>query len=342
MITLKEIAEMAGVHKSTVDKVVHNRPGVSKEVREKIQKLLDEYNYRPNQAARALQYQKRPLRIGVVLIQVDALPMLKTGIQRGLHEFEHYRTEVEMFSVPFEGPVAMANHIHDMVAQKYDGIVVSPINSEAVRQAVRRAFDRGIPVVTINSDLEFAPKLCHIGQGGEKASRAAGRMMGEMTGGTGRIAIITSAVAAENNNYYTKIRESSFIQYIRQNYPRIRIVDCIESMEDLKVTRRETERLLQREPDLRGIYITCGGVAEVGEAVKAAGKAGKIKVIGFESYPQTLEMIRQDCVTCTVDTDIEQQGVLGVRILMDYLVNHKKPKTEVQSTDIKFVLKELL
>lgn len=342
MITLKEIAEMAGVHKSTVDKVVHNRAGVSDEVRQKIQKLLDEYEYRPNQAARALQYQKKPLKIGVVLIQVDAFTMLKTGIERGLAEFSHYRTELELLSVPFEGSAAMANHIYDMVEQKYDGIIVSPINSEPVRQAMRQASECGIPVVTVNSDLEFEPKLCHIGQGGTKASWAAGRMMGEMTGGSGKIAVITSAVAAENNNYYTKIRESSFIDYIQKNYPDLTIVSCIESMEDIQITRKETELLLQREPDLCGIYITCGGVAEVGEAVKAAGKAGKIKVIGFESYPSTLEMIRQDCVTCTVDTDIEQQGVLAVRVLMDYLVNQKKPQTDVQSTDIKFVLKELL
>ena len=41
-VTLKQIAEMAGVHKSTVDKVIHNRPGVSDEVRLKIRRLLEE------------------------------------------------------------------------------------------------------------------------------------------------------------------------------------------------------------------------------------------------------------------------------------------------------------
>ena len=37
-VTIKKIAEIAGVHPSTVDKVLHNRPGVSDEVRERIRK----------------------------------------------------------------------------------------------------------------------------------------------------------------------------------------------------------------------------------------------------------------------------------------------------------------
>ena len=43
-VTIKKIAEIAGVHPATVDKVLHNRPGVSDEVRERVQKLIDEAN----------------------------------------------------------------------------------------------------------------------------------------------------------------------------------------------------------------------------------------------------------------------------------------------------------
>jgi DNA-binding LacI/PurR family transcriptional regulator len=44
-ITMKEIAKMAGVHRSTVDKVLHNREGVSDEVRLKIKKIIDKPVY---------------------------------------------------------------------------------------------------------------------------------------------------------------------------------------------------------------------------------------------------------------------------------------------------------
>ena len=47
-VTIKQIAEMAGVHRSTVDKVLHKRQGVSDDVRKKVQKIIDENNYEAN------------------------------------------------------------------------------------------------------------------------------------------------------------------------------------------------------------------------------------------------------------------------------------------------------
>ena len=49
-VTIKEIAERAGVHRATVDKVLHNRVGVSDEVRMKVQRIIKEMGYTPNPA----------------------------------------------------------------------------------------------------------------------------------------------------------------------------------------------------------------------------------------------------------------------------------------------------
>ena len=73
-ITLKQIADMAGVHKSTVDKVIHNRPGVSDAKRQQIRALLKEYGYESNPLAKALNYQKKKMTIGVALPRVNATP----------------------------------------------------------------------------------------------------------------------------------------------------------------------------------------------------------------------------------------------------------------------------
>ena len=60
-ITLQQIADLAGTTKSTVDKVIHNRPGVSEKKRQEIKKLLEEYGYEANPLAKALNYQKRKM-----------------------------------------------------------------------------------------------------------------------------------------------------------------------------------------------------------------------------------------------------------------------------------------
>lgn len=58
-VTMKEIAERAGVHPSTVDKVVHHRVGVSDEVRARVQAIINELGYTPNPSGRVLRVKAR-------------------------------------------------------------------------------------------------------------------------------------------------------------------------------------------------------------------------------------------------------------------------------------------
>ena len=57
-IRIKDIAERAGVSVGTVDRVLHNRPNVSKKALEKVNKALEEMDYKPNMYASALAYNK--------------------------------------------------------------------------------------------------------------------------------------------------------------------------------------------------------------------------------------------------------------------------------------------
>ena len=57
-VRIKDIAEKAGVSVGTVDRILHQRPNVSKSAREKVERVLKEINYRPNMYASALAYNK--------------------------------------------------------------------------------------------------------------------------------------------------------------------------------------------------------------------------------------------------------------------------------------------
>lgn len=67
--TIYDIAEMAGVSASTVSRVINNKSGVRKETRERIAKLLQEYNYIPNETARGLVNQSSRI-IGILITDI--------------------------------------------------------------------------------------------------------------------------------------------------------------------------------------------------------------------------------------------------------------------------------
>lgn len=339
-VTIKEIAEMAGVHRSTVDKVLHHRIGVSDEVRRRVQRIINESGYTPNPVGRALQKQGDSFQIATVLVNVDALPYLKKGIEKQLAERAEFDVHMNYYITNFQDIEEQAKIISKLVEDKVDGIILSPINAEPVRQAVDQAVEAGIPVFTTNSDIEHSRRTCYIGQDAVRAASVAGRLIGEFLGGQGRIAIVTSSIDSENNNYYVRVRETEFIAFLKREYPAIKIAARIESMEDPKVTFQKTHTLLQKESLLDAIYITCGGVAEVGHAVKQAGREKQIRILSYEDYPEILQLMREGVVDCTLGSDIEAQGYLPAQFLLDYLIYGKMPETDVRHTDIKILVKE--
>ena len=339
-VTMKEIAERAGVHQATVDKVVHNRVGVSDEVRAKVQAIIDELGYKPNPTGRVLQRQGKKYRIYAILVDVDALPYLKNGIEQGLKEWAGFDIEVTHVVTGFQEAKRQSEYIDKAVLDKADGIILSPINADCVRRAIDRAADAGIPVITTDSDIDGSRRTCCVSIDSAKASRIAGRLLGQFLNGQGKIAIISSAIETENNNYYVRMREQGFTDFIRREYPEIEIVSCIESFEDPQITYRKTTELLKEQPELRGLYITCGGVAQVGRALIESGRADSIRVLCYEDYPEIVELIRQGVVDWTLGGEKAAQGSLPVKLIMDQLVFGRRPATDRIFTDTRILIKE--
>ena len=341
-VTIKEIAERAGVHRATVDKVLHNRVGVSDEVRMKVQRIIKEMGYTPNPAGRVLQKQGNRYHIEAILVEVDALPFLKAGIEKGIHNQVGFDIEVTYSISKFQDAERQKEFIDHAIAARADGIIISPINSERVRRAIDRAVDSGIPVVTTNADIDGTKRTCCVGIDNRKAARIAGRLMGQFLGGRGKIAVVSSAVASENNNYYVRIRENEFADFIHREYPDMKIVTTVDSFEDSRITYEKTVQLLQAYQDLQGIYITCGGVSQVGRALEESGRAKDIRVLAYEDYPEVVELIRKDVIDCTIAGEIQKQGELPVQIIMDHIVFGKTPEAGHIFTETRILVKESL
>lgn len=335
------IAERAGVHISTVDKVIHNRGGVSKEVEANIRSIIKELGYKPNPAGRALQRSGSSYRIRAFLLEVDAQPYIAEGIRRSLAEI-NFDMDVEFCSSSFldvEGQTALLEKALD---DGVSGVILMPNYSPLTEAAVRRLVDHNIPVVTVDSDLRNSGRLCHVGQDAVKGARIAGRMMGLFLRGKGKTAVITNSLDEDFYHDQVKMRELTFTSFMRENYPDIEIVRYVESFEDRERILLETTRLLREEPDLKGLFIACGGVDTVGRAVRDAGMAQQTSVISFEEYPEILDLIRADVVDCTIGGSLVEQGRKGLSILTDYLVYGQKPKSDTVFMDTRILVKESL
>ena len=315
-VTLKDIAEMAGVHKSTVDKVIHNRPGVSDAKRQEIRRLLQEYNYESNPLAKALNYQKKKGLIAVVLPVVDALPALKAGMELVRQDFSSFNFEIEYHEVPFPDGAAQAQCLHKLCQQGVSGIVLNPIEDPAVVGALEALKTANIPVVTVNSDL--APRFCFVGQDMEQAGRTAARMAGLLLNGCGTLGILSShAMRAVIH------RKESFEKCLAAKWPGIQIAEAVDIQETPEAAYQGTAALLERCPSLNALYITCGCVPDICQALRDQGI--HLPVICYERYPAIVELVNSGEVACTISGGLRNQGRLAMRLLFEYIIYDRIP-----------------
>lgn len=334
-ITIKEIAEIAGVHRSTVDKVIHNRVGVSDEVREKIQKIIDESGYEPNLFGRALQKQQKTTVIAAILAEVDALPYIKDGMQRALEEFGSYNLELQYHITSMQNSINQADIIRKCIQDKVDGIILLPIHTREVKELINKAAEEGIPVVTVNSDIDGSHRLCFIGQNEWKAGRVGARLLGEFLGKKGKVGIVTNS-----KNYSVMRRCRGFVQLLKEDYPEIQTVMAFDTNEDPEYTYQGALKMFDEYPDVNGLFLTCGCVKDVCLAGIKKDRIKDIKVVCFEDYDEIVQLIQNNVIVSTITASLQNQGYDSVKVLNNLLIFGRDPEQEFIETEIKIVVKE--
>lgn len=119
--TLKDVAKLAGVSTKTVSRVVNNQGEISQETRERVQKAIDQLDYRPNVLARSLIHQ-RTNTLGVVAWGIDYFGPSRTvvGIEQQAHQLD-YSLFLNLMDQPDEGDYE--GILDTLITHRVDGII---------------------------------------------------------------------------------------------------------------------------------------------------------------------------------------------------------------------------
>jgi LacI family transcriptional regulator len=319
-VTIKEIAKIAGVCRATVDKVIHNRPGVKEKTRRRVQQVIADLDYKPNIAGRALKFQQKKLTIVVIMVQVDASPHIMGGIQEQVESVKNFGFDIETHSVPYPDAKAQAQILRECSQRDIAGVILNPLNDPRVISAINELAKKEIPVITVNSDVPDSARTCFIGQNWIQAGRTAAHLMAKFLSGAGTVAVVTGSQELLCPLYRLK----GFSEHLRQNYPDINLFKVLETRENALLTYQKTAEMLHEHPDINGIFITSGCVKEVGRAVSALGFAGRVSIVCFDLYDDIRELIHEGVIDCTIGQDLHKQGAYPIQLFFQRLY-HNQP-----------------
>ena len=318
-LTIRQIARLAGVSRSSVSRVINNRTNVSPELREQVQRVIAETGFQPDPIARSLSNRSSHI-IGLViplairsLFEDPFFPRLMQGISQGCNS-HNYTLSLFLFHSEEE-----ERELYHRISRNrlLDGFIIT----------ATRTGDPLIPELLAN-EIPFVvhgkhedPRVSFVEVDNESgAYTAVSHLVRE---GRQRIALITglpNSLAAEN-------RKQGYLKALRER--RVPVDESLITRGDFTETSgyEAMQRLLPHKPD--AVFVASDTMA-LG-AMRALREAGRkvpdgIAVVGFDDLPQATTA---DPPLTTVRQPIQRAGALAVEMLIDILENGAEPPRHI-------------
>lgn len=340
--TIQMIADLAGVSRGTVDRVLNNRSYVKKEVRDRILEIVRETGYVSQRESHLQEYDKLvpPLRLGVLLPDFrhgrQFLNEVRQGISQAQAELVDARVEVSIRECRDDSTEEILSCLDSLCTSGINGISICARNDEAVSEKLLSMKEAGIPCVTFNSDLPDSGRLFFCGQDIRKSGRLAAELMGKCVR-PGELIL-----AATGNRKYDGHRQRlfGFQERMRElSFPAEDILTA-ETLNDYSTTVQIVGEALRKHPDLKGIYMANLSVTGCADAVRSYGRSGSVRIICHDMNPAILRLLQEGLIDYTIPQDFIRQGYAPLIYLTECLRGRPLPETSQEDTRLRILCRE--
>lgn len=314
-LTLKEIAKLAGVSRSTVSRVVNNHPKVSAEVRQRVMKIIAETGYQPDPAARSLVMQRSGI-IGLVIpLAAQSLfpdpyyPLLIQGIARACNAND-YTLSLFLFHTADEEQKLYPRVLRNRLV---DGVIVT--GSQIDDPLLPKLIENKVPFVMVGRPAN-RPEVSFVDVDNVAGAYSAVSYLARL--GYERIATITGPL----NTTVSLDRRQGYIDALNGRTPLIAEGDFTEESGYFAM-----QQLLPYKPE--AVFAASDTMAF--GALRALREAGlsvpnDVALVGFDDLHAAAF---SDPPLTTVRQPILRAGIEAVEILVDILKNGPEPARHV-------------
>ncbi|MCI6283696.1 substrate-binding domain-containing protein [Selenomonas sp.] len=324
MVTIKQIADMCGVSRGTVDRVLNNRGNVKPEKRKRVLEVMRELNYQPNPAGKALAARKHKPVVGILLPSEGIVffdDVLET-MHRMARRYEDY-------GVRFVWRLLRGYHADEQCAtieelrHEVNALIVNPMSEPAVIQKIDECVADGIFVITINNDVELSHRQLYVGSDYYEGGQTAGALL-QMIGPK---ELKTGVLMGSKAMLGHRQRLDGFCDILRKN-PRFELLAVEENEDDERISYEKTRVMLEKYPELNALFVISAGASGAGQAVKELGRVQGVTLIVFDTIPTTVQLMKEGVIKAALYQHPHQQAAKAIRAAFEYLVNGVRPEKQ--------------
>ena len=341
MITIKDIAEIANVSVGTVDRVIHNRQGVSEKTKERVNKILKENNFKINVIARSLALRKK-YTIAVLMPDFDDDNLFwkspYMGVSKAEEDLKHLGVEIEFFHFSQLDEASYKKQCDKIIKLAPEAVIFSPYFQKDTLDFTKHLEEIAIPYLFINLDLPGYNNVCFIGQDAYKSGYLAAKLMHLCTGGKTNYLIPLVESKLQNNsvleNRINGFKDYFELKQILINYKTL----YLEDLNDENFTNSEINKIIKKDTSISGIFVPSSRISAISKGISKVFK-DKLTLIGFDTTVQNIHCLKNDEVTFLISQKSFNQGYQSIKVILDYLIQNSIPSKSIFSP-IEIITKE--
>jgi LacI family transcriptional regulator len=299
---ITDVAQEAGVSVATVDRVLNGRQRVREETTQRVYEAAGRIGYHATRLIeQRLQADLPEFRLGFVL-QKERHAFYQTFAAEAEHAVKvapgiRGRAVIEYSAT--QSP-AEVSELMRRIGRRADALAATAVNHQHITAAVTDLKAAGVPTFALLSDFAQGERASYVGVNNLKVGRIAAWMLSTAIHEPGKIAVFVGGHRWHGHD----LRETGFRSYFREFHPRFIVLDTLVNLETRQLTYEATLDLLERHPDLRGIYLAGGGMEGAIAALREVRAPGEVALVVNELTPESRAALSDRYVIMAIVTPL--------------------------------------
>lgn len=324
-IRIKDIAEKAGVSVGTVDRVLHNRPNVSKSAKEKVEKVLRRINYQPNMYASALAYNKA-YNFCCIIPQHEHEAYwedIEEGAIKACEVRRDFHVNVRILHYMRFDDVNFKKVCNECLSGLPNGVIIVPGEHDITKWFTDQLHSYNIPFILLDSYIPDLKPLSFFGQDSYCSGFFAAKILMMMASQEKEIMLMKETKNGIVVSKQQKNREVGFKHYMHEHFPNIKISELELPINETGKYNKLLSNFFDKHPYIRHCITFCSKSYIVGEFLLRTNRR-EVKILGYDIIDRNSECLRLGTISFLIAQHAFMQGYNCIDTLFKAIVLKKK------------------
>jgi len=312
-LTITDLARHAGVSVATVDRLLNGRHPVREETARQIYDAANAIGF--HAAGLLRQRVERDLpsyRLGFLLQRPEQHFYVSLGEQlaQAVAAARQFRGICAIEYLEDQTPGHVSAKMKAL-ASRCQALAVASVDHPIINGTVAELRQRGVPIFSILSDFASDARTGYVGLNNRKVGRTAAWAIARGAKGPGKVGVFVGSHRFLGH----EMREIGLRSYFREHAPQLEVLESYVNLEETSIAYEATFHILQRHPDLVGLYVAGGGMEGVIAALREDASTRNVIAVCNEITPDSRAALAENILALVLATPLARLSAELVQIM---------------------------